>query len=440
MSRSAKQFVLLLLVLALTPAAAPAAPAELRLRPGDRVAICGDSITEQRVYSVFIQDYLLMCQPKPKLETIQFGWGGDTSWEFAKRVERQVLPFKPTVATISYGMNDGGYAALTPERASNYRQAMTDIARRFQGAGVRVVLGSSGCVDTHYFDIRYHPGHAEVYNKALASLRDIAREVASEQGCAFVDMYGLMSDVQARAKAKFGPEYPVAGSDGFHPTANGHLVMAYAYLKALGCDGEIGTITADVGSKQASASEGHEVVSFDGMSLTVTSRRYPFCFFGYPGPNGDPRSPYSTQAIIEFFPFNEDLNRFRLVVRGLPEGNAKVTWGDAAKQFTSAQLTEGINLAAEFLDNPFCEPFKAVERSARGQQDYEFSMVRYLLQGAQLCLAGDEPLQTQILNAVSQRRQELAEASSAAVVPVTHVIRIEPVARSNRPSTEGSHP
>jgi hypothetical protein len=37
------------------------------LRAGDLVGICGDSITEQKIYSVDIADYLLMCQPKPKL-------------------------------------------------------------------------------------------------------------------------------------------------------------------------------------------------------------------------------------------------------------------------------------------------------------------------------------------------------------------------------------
>jgi len=35
-----------------------------------------------------------------------------------------VLPFKPTVATTCYGMNDGGYAASTPEVLRVYREAM----------------------------------------------------------------------------------------------------------------------------------------------------------------------------------------------------------------------------------------------------------------------------------------------------------------------------
>src|SRR4051812_31734650 len=43
------------------PATAPVANA---LRENDFVAVCGDSITEQKMYSLYIEDYLLMCRPK----------------------------------------------------------------------------------------------------------------------------------------------------------------------------------------------------------------------------------------------------------------------------------------------------------------------------------------------------------------------------------------
>jgi hypothetical protein len=39
------------------------------LRAGDLVAICGDSITEQRLYSAFVETYLLACQPVKDVRT-----------------------------------------------------------------------------------------------------------------------------------------------------------------------------------------------------------------------------------------------------------------------------------------------------------------------------------------------------------------------------------
>lgn len=423
--RVSRPQALLGLLLVLVPSLLRAEP---WCRDGDTLAICGDSITEQRVYSVYVEAYLLMCQPAKDLRTITFGWGGETSWDFVGRIESQVLPFRPTVASICYGMNDGGYAALTDERASKYRQALTAIATRFKVAGVRPVIVSPGCVDSHYFDIRYRPGAAEIYNKSLAALRDIARAVAEREGCGFADVHQAMYDVMTKAKAKFGAAYPVAGTDGFHPVANGHLVMAYALLKGLGCDGDIGTIEVDLRGGRANAGEGHVVRSFDGTSITIESRRYPFCF--YPDPNAplDPRSSYSTRAIIDFVPFNSELNRFRLVVTGLPaDGRAVVTWGEGRKEFSAAQLSEGINLAAEFLDNPFCSPFKSVETAIRAQQDYEFPMARHLLYGAAQCLPDETELRSQLFAAVTTRQRQLADAARAAVAPIVHTIRVESI-------------
>ena len=60
------------------------------------------------------------------------------------------------------------------------------------------------------------------------------------------------------------------GPDGVHPRLNGHLVMAYAFLKALGCDGNIGTITVQGDLNQATGSPGQQIVSCQGGTVTVT--------------------------------------------------------------------------------------------------------------------------------------------------------------------------
>src|SRR5687768_863693 len=93
------------------------------LKKGDRVAICGDSITEQKQYTVFIEDYLLMCKPAADLRVCQFGWGGERAPGFRDRIANDVLWFKPTVATTAYGMNDGQYRPYTEETGKPYRDA-----------------------------------------------------------------------------------------------------------------------------------------------------------------------------------------------------------------------------------------------------------------------------------------------------------------------------
>ena len=60
----------------LNPRKAPA-PGPLLLRRGDRLAIVGDSITEQRMYSRLIETYLTACMPQLEITARQYGWSGE---------------------------------------------------------------------------------------------------------------------------------------------------------------------------------------------------------------------------------------------------------------------------------------------------------------------------------------------------------------------------
>ena len=60
MKRCLSVLVLLITCLAQT---LPSLAAEAKLEKGDFVAVIGDSITEQQLYSLYIEDYLLMCKP-----------------------------------------------------------------------------------------------------------------------------------------------------------------------------------------------------------------------------------------------------------------------------------------------------------------------------------------------------------------------------------------
>src|SRR5579862_10022240 len=67
-----------LIVLAIQLARALAA--EFLIHDGDRVVFLGDSITEQRLYTTYIEAYALTRHPQWKLWFRNVGWGGDTSW------------------------------------------------------------------------------------------------------------------------------------------------------------------------------------------------------------------------------------------------------------------------------------------------------------------------------------------------------------------------
>src|SRR3954451_4119338 len=174
-----------------------AAIAKELVESGDTIAVIGDSITEQKQYSVFMEDYLLMCQPADNLQVSQFGWGGETAAGFQKRMKNDTLRFKPTLITTCFGMNDGGYGPLTKERADLYRTSQQQIIDKAKKANVRtIIVGSPGCVDTDKFR---GPKFAAVYNKTLGELSDIARDVAEANGVAFADVHTPMMEAMGKA-------------------------------------------------------------------------------------------------------------------------------------------------------------------------------------------------------------------------------------------------
>jgi lysophospholipase L1-like esterase len=405
-----------LLPLALVLALAAPLLGQAVLEKGDRVAVVGDSITEQKQYSRFIEDYLTVCMPQLDLSVVQLGWSGETAGGFERRMDQDLFPFKPNVITTCYGMNDGRYRAFDESIGKAYREPMERIVRAAKAHGATVVVGSPGVVDSKTWR-----GDAAVYNDNLASLRDIARDIAKAEGMPFANVHDAMMDAMKKGKAALGDDYHVGGGDGVHPSANGQLVMAYAFLKGLGCDGRLGTITVDLAGA-SSAEGGHKVLSSEGGKVEIESTRYPFCFWG------DEKAPDSTRSVLPFIPFNQDLNRLTLVVKGAGGKGAKVTWGGATKSFTAAQLAEGVNLAAEFLDNPFCEPFGKVDKAVAAKQNFETFMIKqaYHFLGDLGRNIGDDAAAKAAAETLRERMHarhaELAKAVRDAFVPVRHTL------------------
>jgi len=403
----------------LAPLASPAA-AELLLEKGDRVAVVGDSITEQKQYSRFIEDYLTMCVPDLQIWTVQLGWSGETAQGFRNRMDYDLLPFKPDLVTTCYGMNDGRYRAYDDGIGKRYREPMQQIVAACKQAGTTVIVGSPGCVDLNAWR-----GPSDVYNQNLAHLRDIARDVAKATDMPFANLHDTMMDVMKKAKAEYGQAYHVCGGDGVHPSANGQLVMAYVFLKAMGFDGDLGTITVDLAGK-AAATGGHKILSSDGGKVELESTRYPFCLFG------DDKSPNSQRSILPFLPFNQDLNRMALAVKGLKADKAKVAWGKAEKTFARADLEKGINLADEFLDNPFADAFRNVDRAVAAKQNYETWLIKEFnrtARGIEHQMKGDAEAGAAVKTLRARllaKHDALAKAVRDAFGPVKHTITVLP--------------
>lgn len=401
----------------------------LVLKRGDRLAICGDSITEQKRYSRIMEDYLTMCVPELGVTVRQYGWSGERAPGFLARMTNDCLRFKPSVATTCYGMNDHEYRPYEPRIGQTYRDSSTAVVEAFKAHGVRVIQGSPGCVGKIPFWVKNASGTVDDLNLNLCTLRNIAIEIAQTEKVGFADVFWPMLTAGVAAQKQYGTNYAIAGKDGVHPAWAGQTVMAYAFLKALGLKGDLGVFTVDLKRSKMKVSKGHTVLSTRDSEFTIRSSRYPFCACVESSePNDsfpvcaqdDLASDNSIRSAMALVPFDQGLNRFTLIAKNASTANYLVTWGTQSKTFSAEQLARGVNLAAEFPDNPFSVAFAKVDMAVAAKQAFETKQIKEVFRSpeAKTDMEG-------VAARTEQERQPLAQAIKDAFVPVTHTIKIQ---------------
>lgn len=346
------------------------------LKKADRLAICGDSITEQRLYSALLETYLTACLPELEITCRQYGWSGEQAGGFLKRMKNDVLRFKPTLATTCYGMNDFRYVPYDEAIAAEFRRNQTAVVDAFQEIGCRVVLGSSGIIDSVPGWVKSAKGTQQELNLALSRFRNIGLEIAKVEGVAFADLYQPMLLADYTAKKQYGPDFKISGKDGVHPAMAGQLIMAYGFLKGMGVDGDLGSITYDETTGKATAANGHEVLTAENGMITLRSTRLPFC----PGLGAVDKDD-SLRAGLALVPFDDELNRFTLRITSPKSASYTVTWGEQSRTYSGKELETGINLAKDFDSNPLVPAFKKIWDAVSKKQEYETRQIKTLVHG-----------------------------------------------------------
>src|SRR5262249_7732245 len=161
---------LLLLFALLFIGSVAGAQEKFALRDGDRVVFYGDSITDQRLYTTFVETYAVTRFPKLNVTFVHSGWGGDRvsgggGGPVGVRLWRDVLPYNPTVVTIMLGMNDGGYRAfdqaLFDTYVAGYKHIAETLQRQIPGVRITVIQPSP------YDDVTRPPTFEGGYNQVL---------------------------------------------------------------------------------------------------------------------------------------------------------------------------------------------------------------------------------------------------------------------------------
>jgi hypothetical protein len=368
------------------------------LQPGDRIAICGDAMTNNHGSSDYIEDYLLGCQPVQDINIAAFG-SSMTTHDFLARLNTDLLPYKPSVVLLNFGVFDD---------PNTYRQSLTDLVDALKKAGVRVtIVASPRCADSTQW--HHDPAASDARNKVLAGVADIAKDVAAKEGVIYADVFDATMAAMKKLKAEKGDSFIFDADAVWGPTLPQTVVITYAILKAMGFDGDLGTITADFAAGKADATPGHTVVSFQNNQLAMESSLVPFCLGMFPTPDD------KHDLFPNYVPFNEDLNRFTLVTKNLPTARTKISWQDGSQDFNSNDLAKGVNLAATTTINWACGPFQNIQGRVAGLREQER-------------VAGDAAVQGKADPNAAQKREAAYQDIIAHRVPAKYTLTIQPLA------------
>ena len=349
---------LLFPLVASTVLAASAVAGEFFIKDGDRVVFLGDSITEQRLYTTYIEAYALTRHPEWKLWFRNVGWGGDTSWlrqrahpdenqlfaadearqqkmveeSVARGLKRDVLPLKPTAVTIKFGMNDFAYQKFREDIFKAYVRSQSELAKLLEANGARVAFLTPQPIE----DKRPDPDK-DVKNQSLRQFSDGLKDVAAKQGATFVDQFDPYMTIMMRERAA-NPAAFIGGGDAVHPGPAGHTIMAWAILKALGAPALVSKAEIDGAAGKVLAAEGCRVASLKADKGTVAFDRSDDAL---PMPV-DPKA----EPALKLAPILQDLNQYELKVTGLPEGTYELSIdGESVGKASSEDLAKGWNLA-----------------------------------------------------------------------------------------------
>ncbi len=246
---------------------APKPPAGLNLKDGDRVIFIGDSITHQCLYTQYVEDFFYTRYPNLHLHFRNAGVGGDRAIDALDRFDDDIASFKPTVATILLGMNDGSYKDFDPAVFATYAKDMGTLLDKLDALKVRVFLASPTMFDHHAAELRKatnpNQRNPENYNAVLAYYGKWAQETARKRGYGFVDMYGPLNALTT-AQRETNKDFTFI-PDAIHPAADGQFIMAYSIIDAFGEPNAVWGITASPNA----AGDGWKIMTSPGSTVSA---------------------------------------------------------------------------------------------------------------------------------------------------------------------------
>jgi lysophospholipase L1-like esterase len=393
----------------------PSHAQELALHDGDRVVFYGDSITAQRLYTRFVEDFMLTRYPLLHVTFWNAGVPGDTVYggytgDMPARLKRDVFPHQPTVISVMLGMNDGYYMPFNQKYLDIYKDGYRKLLDAMHDGAptARVTLISP----TPYDEITHGTEFAH-YNEVVSRHSDFVKELAASSHLAFTNFNQAetaLLDAGARNNKSLAP---LLIPDRIHPAASSHWVMAATLARSWGFSSVVSSVHFDAAMVKAIAIENTQIADTamvgGKLQWTQTDKALPL-----PLPLNDAMMQF-VLGISEL----AEMDRQLLFVANLPAAQYALKIDDRPiASFTRQQLSSGVNLA--LYETP-------MENQAKGIDGIELKRTR--LDETHFILDLEDPkvaLSTDAAAAMDAKDAALAAEQRKAAQPKPHRFELSP--------------
>jgi lysophospholipase L1-like esterase len=320
---------------------------------GDRVAFVGNSITEAGYYESYIWLYYMLHFPNMPITVYNVGIGGDRASNILDRLDEDVMKRKPTVISLTFGMNDTGYFEFLKSDADSTADVrvkesyekflLIEQKLKANTTSRKIMLSSSPYDETMKNPKNLFPKKSLAMEKIAAFQEKAARE----NNWGYVDLFHPMTKIEQREQ-QHDSAFTLTGPDRIHPGNMGHFVMAWLFLKAQGLAGKkVALAGIDAGSGEVIAEENCTItqvgVENGKVHFDYLAKSLPFPADTVARQWGNPQRQSDALAVI---PFDSTFNQELLQVRGLKAPLYRVSIdGKRIGEWSGEALGRGINLA-----------------------------------------------------------------------------------------------
>lgn len=316
-------------------------------KSGDRVCFVGNSITQAGDFHHNISLFYATRFPEREITIFNAGISGDVTQGVINRLDQDVFIHDPHYVIIMIGMNDISrnlYAKdlKNPENdfrkqqaLQTYKSNLDSIIRIILSKNIKIVLQKPSIYDQTAVLERFNNYGA---NDALKICADYMGELAQKYKIPFVDYWTIMSDINKQIQ-RTDSSATVIGPDRVHPSAPGHFVMSYQFLKS--------SLSSSLVSKLVIARNKKQTVKASiNCDIGKFSRERKVIAINY----RENSLPYPIREdqlkALNWVSFTRDLNQQLLIVKNLKPGNYELKIDEQSiATFSHHDFKNGLNLA-----------------------------------------------------------------------------------------------